>query len=101
MLVSPPYHTRSARGHTNSAHGVFWKEGMDSIVKLMSSVTASGAHGRMFCSDLVFLHWNKIFRRQTEMVEDVKVSSENSKERLSHVLAIEDHALIYARSSAL
>lgn len=64
----------------------------------MGNVMTSGAHGRTSCSALMFFHRSESLRRQTEMVEAVAADSEKANERLSHVLKIEDQALIHAKS---
>lgn len=56
------------------------KRNIENVEKVMSSVMASGAHGHMFCSDLVFFHWNTSLRPQAKMVEYVEADPEGLKE---------------------
>lgn len=70
-------------------------------MSLVSSLTAPGAHGQIFCSDLVFFHWCKSPRRQRKRVESVKADPKRPEERLSHTFYIECQALIYMTSDGV
>lgn len=63
----------------------------------MSNVTALGAHGHNFCSDLMHFRWKKSLLRQTDMVEMVGADGEGVEEMLLHVYEIEDRALTYPK----
>lgn len=56
VLAEPRCSTRSALGQAIFAHVVFFKEDMADVVKVMSSLTLSGAQGHNFCYHLMFFH---------------------------------------------
>lgn len=61
-LRYPPYSTCSAWKQLSSAHNVFSKRDMKDAVSLVDLELALGAHGLIFCSDLVSYHCNRSFR---------------------------------------
>lgn len=56
IQADPPSSTCSAPSQSDSAHGVFWKRGKKSAVRLMDIVMRHGAHGHKFCSDVISRH---------------------------------------------
>lgn len=56
LLANPPRITRSARGPSNSAHEMFSKKIMKESVRVSGSLVATGAHGHIFCSNVVFYY---------------------------------------------
>lgn len=49
-----PYSTCCARGQSSSAQDLFSKRDVESTVRVIGTVIASGAYGSIFCSDLMF-----------------------------------------------
>lgn len=45
---------------------------MDDAKRLLGSVTAFGAHGKVYCSDVIIYYWNTRHRAEKEEVENVE-----------------------------
>lgn len=73
------------------------KNGGDAV-EIMSSVMASGAQGRISCSELMLFYWRKSLCAQTELVEDKKADVKKARGRISHLFEFENQASIYLKS---
>lgn len=97
VLASPPYNTGIAWRRSDFAHDVFSKRSMENAVRVMGSVMALAAHGHTFCSYLVLPHLNRSFCTAKGEVEVVHGDLEKKKEKMSDVIEVEDHALLYIK----
>lgn len=89
-MDSSPYSTRTERDQSDSAHSVLSKTNVENAVKLMSNVLASGVHGHLFCSELMFYHWNESLRAAKEKIREVKEHLEEEEEKVSKMFEVED-----------
>lgn len=55
VLADPPLRTRSVRRQLSSDYDVMWKKNKKNETRLVGSVKAPGAHGRTFCTYVVFV----------------------------------------------
>lgn len=70
-------------------------------MRLMCNMMPYEAHHEIFCSDLMFFHWNKSLDRQRENVENVEADPEVANKSIAHVFEIEVHALISMKSCGM
>lgn len=75
VLAEPLYSIRSARGQAGSSYDVFCKEKIENPLWFMSNVMAPRAQDHILCTDLMFFHWSKNHRQQTERVKNLKTDS--------------------------
>lgn len=59
-------------------------------MSFISGVMTLGVHSHVFCSDLVFVHWNKSRCAGMEIVDDVEAELVRAKDRSLHVFEVED-----------
>lgn len=61
VLAGSPYSTLSAHDRSYSAHSVFAESGVENAMRVRGSLSASGLHEHIVCSDLFFIIEKEIF----------------------------------------
>lgn len=89
VLADFPYNTCSARGRANFPHIASCKKDIEDAVHFKSNVMTPGAQGHIFCSAMMFFHWNKSFLWQMRRIANVEPNSRRSKERGSNFFQTE------------
>lgn len=80
VLTDASHSTPSAGNQLISAHVVLSRRDMDDMVRPIGSVRGSGAHWRVFCSELMLYRCTRILPTENWKVEDIKERLDGGEE---------------------